>query len=91
MVRLLIEHGADVTAIDEALSTPLHLASSQASSKTVQLLIEHGADVAAQDENHRTPLHLASSWVSAAHVLLLVQQQVDLKDRMIAASGDPMR
>ena len=63
-VRLLIEHGADVTAKDEALSTPLHLASYKGSTKTVQLLIEHGADVAAQNGDKRTPLHLALLLVS---------------------------
>jgi ankyrin repeat protein len=67
-VQLLIEHGADVTALDEAYFTALHLASSQGSAAVVQLLIEHGADVAAQDGNHRTPLHLASSWVSTKPV-----------------------
>lgn len=54
-VRLLIEHGADVTMQDETYSTPLHLASSQGSAKTVQGLIEHGANVIAQDSSNRTP------------------------------------
>ena len=63
-VRMLIEHGADVTIQDKAHSTPLHLASSKGSTETVRLLLQHGADVATQDENNRTPLHLASSWVS---------------------------
>ena len=82
-VQLLIEHGAEVTAKDEASSTPLHLACSHVSAKTVQLLIEHGADVAAQDESHRTPLHLASSWASTTTVSLFIQQQVDVKDRFM--------
>ncbi|KAH9035978.1 ankyrin repeat-containing domain protein [Lactarius hengduanensis] len=59
-VRLLIGHGADVTAQDETKSTPLHLAASFGSAETVRLLIKHGADVTAQDGNFRTPLHLAS-------------------------------
>ena len=41
-VKLLIDHGADVTAQDETKSTPLHIASSVGITKTVQLLIEHG-------------------------------------------------
>ena len=91
MVQLLIEHGADVTAKDKALSTPLHLASSQGSVKSVQLLIEHGADVAAQDESHKTPLHLASSLVSSATESLLIQQQLDINHSVMATSGQPMR
>ena len=65
-VRLLIDHGADVTVRDESQSTPLHLVSesSMGSDEAVQLLIEHGADVTAIDGNRRTPLHLASSRVS---------------------------
>ena len=60
-VRLLIGHGAEVTAQDETCLTPLHLASSLGSTETVQLLIEHGADVNAKDGSLRTPLHLAAS------------------------------
>ncbi len=81
-VRLLIEHGADVTAQDEAYSTPLHLASYQRSPETVRLLIEHGADVTAQDGGHRTPLHLALSMVSVTTASLLILHRADVKDRM---------
>lgn len=63
-VRLLINHGMDVTAKDESLSTPLHLASSSGVPDIVRLLIESGADVTAKNRSSRTPLHLASSWVS---------------------------
>jgi ankyrin repeat protein len=64
-VRLLIKHGADVSAQDKTHSTPLHLAAFCGSSEGVRLLLEHGADVTILDGNHKTPLHLASSWVSA--------------------------
>ena len=60
-MQLLIQHGADVTARDEAHSTPLHLASSKGSSETVKLLICHGADSNARDGKRMTPLHLAAS------------------------------
>jgi ankyrin repeat protein len=76
-VRLLIEHGADVSAQDKTYSTPLHLAASDVSAETVRLLIEHGADVAAKDEGHRTPLHLASSWVSVTTTSLLILHWAD--------------
>ncbi|KAH9014386.1 ankyrin repeat-containing domain protein [Lactarius pseudohatsudake] len=62
IVRLLIEHGADVSVQDKTQSTPLHLAAHSANSETVRLLLEHGADIAALDQIRRTPLHLASSW-----------------------------
>ena len=65
IVKLLIDHGADVTAQDETWSTPLHLAAYCGSStQTMRLLIEHGADVTAQDRNNKTPLHSALSKVN---------------------------
>ena len=70
-VQLLIEHGMAVTAKDESLSTPLHLASSWGALGILKLLIESGADITDKDGSGRTPLHLASSWVSAKAELLL--------------------
>src|SRR6201996_5865555 len=61
VIRLLLEHGADVSARDDTHSTPLHLASSNGNNDAVKLLIRHGADVNAQDERHMTPLHRAAS------------------------------
>ena len=63
-VRLLIEHGADVTTLDKTHSSALHLAAFFRSSKIVRLLLEHGVDVSMLDENKKTPLHLALSPVS---------------------------
>ena len=60
-VLFLIRHGADVTARDDAHSTPLHLASSKESTHIVDLLIRHGADINAQNGDQSTPLHLAAS------------------------------
>jgi ankyrin repeat protein len=77
-VRLLIEQGVDVTAQDEAYSTPLHFASSSGVPEIARLLIEHGADVTARDRSHRTPLHLASSWVSSGTALSLIQLRDDV-------------
>ncbi|KAH8980408.1 ankyrin repeat-containing domain protein [Lactarius akahatsu] len=85
MMRLLIRHGADVTAQDDAHSTPLHLASSKGSVETVEMLIQHGADVNAQNGDQSTPLHLAASSRLAVEgnvVRLLLKHgaNVDAKD-----------
>lgn len=64
VARVLLEHGADVTARDDAHSMPLHLISSARSPEVARLLIEHGADVNALDGSLKAPLHLASSSVS---------------------------
>jgi len=60
LVRLLVDHGADVTALDMTHSTPLHVALSSRDLEVVRILIESGADVNAQNETHLTPLHIAS-------------------------------
>ena len=72
IVKLLVDHGADVTTQDETLSTPLHLAACRGSTETVRLLIEHSADVTARDRSNRTPLHLALSKVSSSSALSLI-------------------
>ena len=72
-IRMLIDHGADVTAQDETRSTPLHIASAMGIIETVRLLIEHGADITARDVHCMTPLHMASSWVSGESMQFLMQ------------------
>ena len=76
IVRLLIQHGAD--AIKD-LQRLLLLASSSASTETVQFFIQFGADVNVRDENHSTPLHRASSVSDNAEtVRLLIKHNADI-------------
>ena len=77
-VRLLIDHGADVNALDYSHSTPLHMASSQGVLGAVQLLIRHGADVNAQNETNLTPLHRASLLGDVQIVQLLIDHGADV-------------
>jgi ankyrin repeat protein len=74
-VQILINHGADVAALDMTQQTPLHIASSSGVVEIARLLIKHGADVDAQNEIHSTPLHLASS---KEIVQLLVEHGADV-------------
>ena len=85
IVRVLIQKGADVTAKDKTDSTPLHLASSKGSGRTVELLLTWNADVNAQDTSKSTPLHLAASAPLAfeenvVHLLLSSGADADAKD-----------
>jgi uncharacterized protein len=57
VVRLLIELGVDVNAIDCRRWTPLHFAARTKNPAVVKLLIEAGADVNATDDEGITPLH----------------------------------
>ena len=66
IVKLLIDHGADVSVHDKTQSTPLHLAALSGSPDTVRLLLEHGENATILDGSQRTLLHLASAPVSVA-------------------------
>ena len=60
VVELLLEHGADVTAVTSgSMSTPLHAAARSAGPDTVILLFAHGADPNPVDGCGQTPLHKA--------------------------------
>ncbi len=56
VVRLLLEGGADVNAIDDTGVTPLHLAAYHGRLKIAQLLLERGARINERDNNNKTPL-----------------------------------
>jgi Ankyrin repeats (3 copies)/Ankyrin repeats (many copies) len=78
VARVLVEHGAEVSAKDKDGSTPLHEASSGGGVDLARFLVEHGADASAKGENGLTPLHEASS---RGHVYLarfLVEHSADV-------------
>jgi len=65
LVRLLVEHGADVNARDKWDQTPLHLTEVNNLTHTLLAL---GADVRLRDQWGRTPLHnAAANWVTFRH------------------------
>ncbi|KAI0269610.1 ankyrin repeat-containing domain protein, partial [Russula aff. rugulosa BPL654] len=47
VVRMLIEHGADVSAQDKEGRTPMYLASQAGRLEVTQILLAHGADASA--------------------------------------------
>lgn len=65
MIKLLLEHGADVNAQDEKLRSPLILAvhryQKADQEATVRLLLEHGADESLQDDSGKTAMDYASN------------------------------
>ena len=58
-IRFLLEHGADVDALDNDHSTPLHLASRDGCAKGARLLLEHGANMHLENIIGETPLKVA--------------------------------
>jgi hypothetical protein len=61
VARVLLKHGAVITAQDKYGKTPLHWASSRGHLELARVLLEHGAVATAQDRNGLTPLQGASS------------------------------
>jgi len=72
VVRILVEHGADVTARDNNGKTPLHAASRNGHIEVARFLISHGANTAARDNGGWTPLYWASieDHLVVAHLLI---------------------
>lgn len=59
MAEMLIAHGANVNAVDNYGSTPLHYAAERGSKALVEVLIDRGANINARDEDNNTALRLA--------------------------------
>ena len=58
-VRVLLEAGADINALNEADFTALHGAAFRGLNEILQILVENGADINARDFRGRTPFRLA--------------------------------
>ena len=74
VIRLLLEHGADI-AQEKDYSKPLHFLAGAARSEnvaTIRVLLEHGVDVNVRRKDDTTPLHEAArnGKVDAMRVLL---------------------
>lgn len=60
IVKLLIDHGADVNARQMQGVTPLHSATHNGQTKLAELLIDNGADINAKMDSGQTPLFMAN-------------------------------
>lgn len=87
IVKLLIEHGADVNVSDELGMTPVHLAASNGSAEIAKLLVDNGADIMARttvdplsisaglSRYGDTPLHWAANYEVG---LILIDKGADV-------------
>lgn len=74
ILRTLLEHGADVNALDNRKQTALHFASGVAfSAETMLVLIRAGGDINAQKINGCTPLHSAARHLKPVAVDILLR------------------
>lgn len=86
LVRLLVEHGADVNArtipgkatgafmrdVRTKGETPLHRAAAYSDAATIQFLLDRGADREARDVNGNSPLTWASEHLRPGSILALL-------------------
>ena len=96
LVRILLEHGADVNAPNAAGSTALHTAAAGAGGDGVlrALLAAPGVQLEARDSTGCTPLHLAAADGAAARVRLLLEAGASVATRNSAGCtplGDIVR
>jgi len=84
MIQRLIEHSADVNALNVVGWTPLHIASklNHPNIEVIQFLLEHGIDVNAQAKDGSTALHAASAYgtLEVVRLLLMHGARVEIKD-----------
>lgn len=82
IVRLLIDAGTDIHAVDTNDWTPLHEAANMGYENLVQILIEVGSNVDAQKKNGRTALHDAAKtgYENIVRILLEAGAEVDPED-----------
>ena len=78
LAKVLIEHGANVNAVDESGRSPLILAIESSFEPSVMALVEAGADPNVQDSSGRTALHLASRRGRREIIELLLRLGPDL-------------
>ena len=72
----LLNHGADIHAVDKDKNTPLHLACKGGNNVLVSILLERGADVNARGFKQETPMHLAINDIRT--VLILWEHGADV-------------
>jgi len=85
IVRLLVDHGANVKARDKFNNTPLRMCASNAQSfatlesfkQTVQILLDAGADINAGTTINTTSLHSVVKWGNGDAVRFMLERGAD--------------
>jgi uncharacterized protein len=90
LVRLLLDHGADVSLTDRMRMTPLHHAAQRAGPATIRLLLDAGADPNPGDRRNRTPLWYAIRRRSVELMTLLLERGADPNARTDSQWAGPL-
>ena len=78
IMKMLLDQGARVGALDRENRTSLHAASYQGDPSSIELLIHHGADVNATDNHGWTPLHFAAAGENYDALEILIENGSDV-------------
>ncbi|KAG7099826.1 hypothetical protein E1B28_001635 [Marasmius oreades] len=78
IVRILLEHKAEIDKIDVSGWTALHIAVSAGHESTVEELVGSGADVSKRNDKGLTPLHYAASKSRISIGKLLISRGADI-------------
>ena len=85
MVKLLLQRGANVHAVDDTFHTPLHLASRM---ETAQVLLDAGADVNARTQRNGETLLFSAAWGAAQDRDKNYETYLNLTKMLIARGAD---
>jgi len=92
MVRLLLEHKADINATDKSGFTPLLNAAEKGHQAIVEILVEQGADLAAHDQKAPCAFALAAGSTNRLLLVWLAERlpALDFKDKVLALQNASM-
>ncbi|XP_078803735.1 serine/threonine-protein phosphatase 6 regulatory ankyrin repeat subunit C isoform X2 [Oryzias latipes] len=83
-MEILISSGANISAKDTGMLTPLHRAAASRNKRAVELLLKHKSEVNSRDKFWHTPLHVAAAnWATSCAAALIPHVcSLDVTDKL---------
>ncbi|CAM9730030.1 unnamed protein product [Ectocarpus sp. 8 AP-2014] len=81
ILRALVKHGADVTAVDNDRDTALHVAAQFNRAEVIDALVDMGTNIEASNRIGCTPLHLACHMLRDQAVVALSKRGANINAR----------